>query len=119
MAYILLHEDKKGGGPDSVFATFVGTDGIMSKSTITDATKPYNDISGPGTVLNSSSFPSIVQHPCERTSNVDAIDDEVLLLKIQCIVVTKSTQAGINSLWLKYGKNKGLPASLCLDDGRS
>ena len=44
---------------------------------------------------------------------MDAINDEVLLLKIQCIVVTKSTQAGINSLWLKYGKNKGLPASLC------
>ena len=90
---------------------FVGTYGVITKTTTMDTIRLYNDLSGPGTVLDSSSFLSIVHCPRDRTANVDTIDDEVLPPKIQCIVATKSAQAGINSLWLICGKKKGLPAS--------
>ena len=62
----------------------------MVKTTTIGAIKIYDDFTGPGMVLDSSSFTSIVHGRRESTSNVDTIDDEVLLLKIQCTVVTKS-----------------------------
>ena len=40
---------------------------------------------------------------------MDGTKDEVYLPIIQCIFTTTSVQAGINVIWLKYGKKKGLP----------
>ena len=37
MADIFFDENKERGGPDSVSATFVGTDGVMTKTTTMDA----------------------------------------------------------------------------------
>ena len=42
-------------GPHSVLMPFVGTDGIMIKTTTMDAVKTYPDLGGEGTVLAPSS----------------------------------------------------------------
>ena len=76
-----------------------------------DAIKRYNELTGAGTVLDSSLFTSTVGGQGDSTTNMDDNEDEVYLPKIQFIVATKSAQAGINSLWLKYGKKKGHTAS--------
>ena len=83
MAGILPEENGNEGG-------LIGTDGIMANTTTIDAIKLYNNLAGPCTAFNSSSFTSIVRGRRKSTSNVVEIDDEVLLLKIQCTVVTKS-----------------------------
>ena len=76
-----------------------------------DAIKRYNELTGAGTVLDSSLFTSTVGGQGDSTTNMDDNEDEVYLPKIQFIVATKSAQAGINSLWLKYGKKKDLHVS--------
>ena len=108
MAENLLEEDKKRGGLDSVALTFVGTDGIMTKTTTMNAIKKYN---GLGTVLDLSTFKSIVSGRGDISTSANSTENEVCLPKIQCIVATKSAQAGINGLWLKYGKKKGIHVS--------
>jgi superfamily II DNA helicase RecQ len=94
-----------GGGPHSIAQAFVGTDGIMMKTTTMDAIKMYDDLSGEGTVLDPSSYRSII-------GSTSSTDDVVELPKVQCVVATKSAQAGINGVWLKYAKKKGLPSTM-------
>ena len=90
MADTLLEENRKDNdGPNSVSQTFVGTDGIMMKSTTMDAMKLYDSLDGEGTILESSSYVRIAKD--EMTD-----EEEVQLPKIQCIVATKSAEAGIN-----------------------
>ena len=53
-------------GPNSTSQTFVGTDGIMMKSTTMDAVKLYDTLDGEGTILDSSSYIGIVQLDLRR-----------------------------------------------------
>ena len=101
----LLEENRtKNDGPNSVSQTFVGTDGIMMKNTTMDAAKLYDILDGEGTILDTSSYAGIA-----RDEMVE--DEEVKLPKIQCIVATKSAEAGINGKFLEFGKMNGIPSS--------
>ena len=83
---------------------FVGTDGIMLKTTTMDAVKTYPDLEGEGTVLEPSSHQRIV----DGTYGEDD-DESVSLPKIKIIVATKSAEAGINGKCLEFGKMRGFP----------
>ena len=74
-----------GGGPHSIAQAFVGTDGIMMKTTRMDAIKMHDGLLGEETVLDPSSYRSII-------GSTSSTDDVVKLLKVQCVVATKSTQ---------------------------
>ena len=76
-----------------------------------DVIKLHNELTGAGMVLDSSSFTSIVCGLANGNKNVDGTKDEVYLPIIQCIFTTTSVQAGINVIWLKYGKKKGIHVS--------
>ena len=67
----------------------------MMKTTLIDAIKMYEDLSGKGTVLDPSSYRSIISSTCSA-DDLNVVE----LPKKQCIVATKSAQAGINGLWL-------------------
>ena len=107
----LLEENRQNNkGPNSVAMSFMGTDGIMMKETLIDAIKHCKDLDGEGTVLDQSSCSRLVQR-VSGNSRADA-DEQVRLPKVQCIVATKSTEAGINGKKnLKFAKCKGLPSS--------
>ena len=38
-------------------------------------------------------------------------NEDIVLLKIQILVATKSAESGISSNWLKYAKKKGIPSN--------
>ena len=105
MADALLEENRtKNGGPNSVSQTFVGTDGIMMKSTTMDVIKSYDTLDDEGTILESSSYVGIAKDEMPN-------EEEVELPKIQYIVATKSAEAGINGKFLEFGKMNGIPSS--------
>ena len=83
---------------------FIGTDGIMLKTTTMDAVKTYPDLEGEGIVLAPSS-PRRIMEGNYREDN----DNSVTLPKIQIIVATKSAEAGINGKCLKFGRMSGFP----------
>ena len=69
-----------------------------------DAVKQYDTLDGEGTILETNSYARIVRG--EMTD-----EDEVELPKIQCIVTTKSVEAGINGKFLEFGKMNDIPSS--------
>ena len=94
---------------------FVGTDGIMMKVTTMDAIKDYASLDGPGTILDPSSYRSIVGqaavgHRLDIGSR-DSDKEPVTLPKIQIIITTKTAEAGINSKYLEFGKMNGIPST--------
>ena len=106
----LLEENReKNGGPNSVCKTFVGTDGIMSKTCTMEAVKCYATLEGEGTILKCFSCPSVTSRP--QKDNDTETSDEIKLPKIQCIIGTKSMEAGINGKYLEFAKITGLPSS--------
>ena len=85
----LLEENRyANNGPHSVSMLFVGTDGIVLKTTTMDAVKAYPDLEGEGAVLAPSSQPSIV----DGTYGEDN-DKSVSLPKIHIIAATKSARS--------------------------
>ena len=99
-AETLLEENRireNNPGPNSVPMPFVGTDGIMMKTTTMDAVKMYADLDGEGTMLDPSSYREIAEG---RVTSVDG--NEVALPKIQIILATKSAEAGINGRFLEF-----------------
>ncbi len=106
----LLEDNRnKNGGPRSIVQAFVGTDGIMMKTATMDAIKNYANLDGEGTLLDPSMFDSIANGTSARRNDED---EQVVLPKVQCIIATKSAEAGINGPHLKFAKMNGLPASL-------
>ena len=81
---------------------FVGTDGIMLKTTTMDAVKMYTDLEGEGTVLVPSSHRPIVDGTYGEDNN-----ESVSLPRIQITVATKSAEAGVNGKCLGFGKMSG------------
>ena len=80
----------------------------MMKTTTINAVKQY-PLKGAGTVLDSSEYRDIATGQC-----MDGSPDsrsQVCLPKIQVIVGTKSTEAGINGTSLKFAKCNGFPSS--------
>ena len=71
------------GGPGSVAQAFVGTDGIMMKTTTIDAVKQYSDLEGAGTMLDSSKHRDIAVERCMDKSSDS--HERVCLPKIQGI----------------------------------
>ena len=95
-------------GPDSIAMAFVGTDGIMMKTTTMDAIANYEHLSGEGTVYESPRFETLFD---KGTDQCDISGTNIELPKVQIIVATKSAQAGISSNHLKYAHKKGLPST--------
>ena len=107
MADTLLEENRKDNkGPHSVAMPFVGTNGIMQKTTTMDGIKLYSTLDGEGTVLDPASYKSIAEGHCRWEGSED-----VKLPKIQVIVATKSAEAGINGTCLEFGKMSGFPSN--------
>ena len=90
--------------------SFVGTDGIMLKTTNLDGIKEYDTMEGEGTILKPSSYADIARGM--STTRTTETEEQVRLPKIQIVVATKSAEAGINGKHLVFGKVSGLPASL-------
>ena len=90
--------------------SFVGTDGIMLKTTNLDGIKEYDTMEGEGTILKPSSYADIARGM--STTRTTKTEEQVRLPKIQIVVATKSAEAGINGKHLVFGKVSGLPASL-------
>lgn len=78
----------------------------MTKMTTIDTIEMYNNLSGEGTVSTPSSYRSIINS--STNNGVEAVS----FPKIQCIVATKSAQASINGLWMKYAPKKGMPLDM-------
>ena len=112
---LLEENQEKNGGPNSVSHPFVGTDGIMMKASTMDAIKKYDTLEGEGTILDPKSHRAIIQSTCSTfptlSGDNDFLKDIVRLPKMQCILATKSAEAGINGKFLKFGKVNGFPAS--------
>lgn len=103
----LLDENrKKNGGTKSIAQAFVGTDGIMMKTTTMDAIKKYDECEGIGSVLDPASYRSIA------SGDIPADGEEIRLPKVQCIIATKAAEAGVNGPHLEHGKMDGLPSTL-------
>ena len=78
------------------------------KVTIMDNVKSYNELEGKGTVLREFYRGSTAQ----RSQHNQEAAEKSCLPKIQCIVATKSAEAGINSKFLEFGIMDDLPSPL-------
>ena len=66
-----------------------------------DAIKKYDTLSCEETVLDPTTYGSIIKHKVEAESLLNEMNKDTLKLpKIQCIVATKSAKAGINGKFL-------------------
>ena len=77
-----------------MYKTFVGTDGIRMKACTMEAVQYYATLEGEGAILKCS----LVLRQCQSRriqKHTDSeTDDEIKLTKIQCIIGTKSMEAG-------------------------